>query len=80
MIESTFPIIKKIELVNLRPYYEGRITVDQLKKEFTVEVCLVHAESQKIFQFVDQLYGFDDPKDALDSGVQRLSQYLKGHG
>ncbi|TNF02059.1 MAG: hypothetical protein EP326_03555 [Deltaproteobacteria bacterium] len=60
------------------PYREGRITVNRMEKSFSVEIDVVQKESRKIFKHVDILYHFEDEQEAIDAGVQRLSQFLKG--
>lgn len=60
------------------PYREGRITVNLMDKSFSVEIDVVQKESRKIFKHVDILYHFEDEQEAIDAGVQRLSQFLKG--
>lgn len=62
------------------PYREGRITVNLMDHSFTVEIDVVQKESRKIYKHVDILYHFDDEQEAIDAGVQRLSQFLKGEG
>jgi hypothetical protein len=62
------------------PYREGRITVNRLESRFTVEIDIVQKESRKIYRHVDILYHFADEQEAIDAGVQRLSQFLKGEG
>lgn len=62
------------------PYLEGRITVNQMEKSFSVEIDVVQKESRKIYKHVDILYHFEDEQEAIDAGVQRLSLFLKGEG
>ena len=49
-----------------------------MEKSFSVEIDVVQKESRKIFKHVDILYHFEDEQEAIDAGVQRLSQFLKG--
>lgn len=58
----------------------GRITLNLHGYDFAVEVDIVQKESRKIRKHVDTLYKIDNHEDALQLGVQRLAQFLKGHG
>jgi len=58
----------------------GRITLNLHGEAFTVEIDIVQKESRKIWHHVDTLYKVDSRDDALQMGVQRLSQFLRGDG
>lgn len=58
----------------------GRITLNLHGETFTVEIDIVQKDSRKIWHHVDTLYKLDDRDNALQLGVQRLSQFLQGEG
>lgn len=62
------------------PHRIGRLTVNKIQAskriEFLVEIDIVFAESKKIWGHVVTLYHFEDQQEAIDAGVQKLSQYL----
>ena len=58
-------------------YREGRVVVNFDRNEFYCEVDIVQIESQKIWMHIGILYHFDSPRDAMDAGVQFLSDALK---
>ncbi|MCO4792296.1 MAG: hypothetical protein KC493_01195 [Bacteriovoracaceae bacterium] len=59
------------------PFLEGRISLNKLDNGFCVEVDVVQKESRKIYKHIDILYGHEDEQEAIDAGVQRLSQFFK---
>ena len=61
-------------------YRMGRITLNLHGQTFTVEIDIVQKESRKIWHHVDTLYKIEDRDHALQEAVQRLSQFLQGHG
>jgi hypothetical protein len=66
--------------INGDDYRVGRLTLSLLTQAFSVEIAIVQKESKKIVHHVETLYGISDRDEALASGVQRLSQFLKGKG
>lgn len=58
----------------------GRITLNLHGETFTVEIDIVQKDSRKIWHHVDTIYKIDDRDNALQLGVQRLSQFLQGQG
>lgn len=58
----------------------GRITLNLHGDTFTVEVNIVQKESRKIWHHIDTLYKVENRDHALQMGVQRLSQFLRGEG
>lgn len=58
----------------------GRITINLHSDAFTVEIDIVQKDSRKIWHHIDTLYKVDNRDDALQLGVQRLSQFLRGDG
>lgn len=77
-MQKEFPQYFFLVLQN-EPYLEGRITLNKIDSGFFVEIDIVQKKSRKIYKHVENLYGFDDEKEAVDAGVQRLSNFLKGH-
>ena len=67
---------KFIKINKLHPFYEGRVIVNNISGRFSAEIAIVHSETKKIFQYVDTTYGADEAKEALDLGIQILSDYL----
>lgn len=59
------------------PYLIGRLTLNKVHNGLSVEIDIVIKEGLKIFKSVDRLYGIDGDHEALDLGVQRLSEFLK---
>lgn len=70
-----FPTEKYIDLDN-NPYLMGRITINQVGKDFHAEVDIIHRESHKIFRHVDIVYNEGSAEEALIVGVQRLRKFL----
>lgn len=58
----------------------GRITLNLHGQNYTVEIDVVQKSSRKIWHHVDTLYKLENHEDALQLGVQRLAQFLKGQG
>ena len=58
----------------------GRITLNLHSDGFVVEIDIVQKESRKIWQHVDTIYKLEQADDALQTAVQRLSQFLSGQG
>jgi hypothetical protein len=73
---TDYPVEKYIELEN-NPYLLGRITLNQVKEEFSAEVDIIHRESHKIFRHVDIIYRQLSAEEALILGVQRLRTFLE---
>lgn len=73
MIE--FPAENYIELEN-NPYLLGRITLHLVKESYHCEVDIIHKESHKIYLHVAILYHLSSREEALNSGVQKLRNYL----
>lgn len=71
-----FPQEHFVELKALSPYFVGRITVYQEGTGFNLDVDIIQAESGKIYNHVDRLYGEDELQDALASAVQLMKNYL----
>lgn len=59
------------------PYLVGRLTLNKVHNGLSVEIDIVQKEGLKIFRSVDRLYGIDSDDEALDLGVQKLSEFLK---
>jgi hypothetical protein len=72
---TIYPAEKYIELDN-NPYLFGRITINQVKEQFTAEIDIIHRESHKIFRHVDIIYGQLSGEEAFIIGVQRLRRFL----
>lgn len=73
MIE--FPSENYIDLDN-NPYLLGRITVHLVKSDYHCEVDIIHKESHKIFKHIAILYHLSSAQEAVNSGVQRLRNFL----
>ena len=71
-----FPQDFFIEIEN-NDHLLGRITVNQFKTRFNTEISIIMRESKKIYSHVDSLYDLEDPKEAIDQSVLRLSEYLR---
>lgn len=54
----------------------GRLTLNLVHDGVTVEVEIVQKEGRKIWAMVDRLYRIESDDEAMDLGVQRLSDYL----
>jgi len=65
-----------IELSGISPYFIGRIVIHQNDQFFNVDIDIVQSESGKIINHVKSLYNEPDARDALDSSVQHLKNYL----
>ncbi|MBT3585740.1 MAG: hypothetical protein HN509_12620 [Halobacteriovoraceae bacterium] len=57
-------------------YRIGRLTLTKITESFNVEIDIVSKENKKIWAHIDVLYNLNDPQEALDRGVQRLSEFL----
>lgn len=73
---ENFPQEFFIELIG-DPHLEGRLTVNQIRQGYSVEVDLVFFESKKIFRHLTILYGLESSTEAMDQGTQFLSSYLR---
>ena len=73
---TIYPVEKYIELEN-NPYLLGRITLNQVKEEFTAEVDIIHRESHKIFKHVTIIYRQQSAQEALILGIQSLRHFLE---
>ncbi len=73
---TDYPVEKYIDLEN-NPYLLGRITLNQVKEEFSAEVDIIHRESHKIFRHVDIIYRQLSAEEALILGIQRLRTFLE---
>jgi hypothetical protein len=58
-------------------FLEGRLTINQLKSSFWVEVDLVQIESRKIWVHVGDLHNIASEDEATYRSVQMLSDFLK---
>ncbi len=58
-------------------FLEGRLTINQLKNSYWVEVDLVQIESRKIWVHVGDLHNIPSEDEATYRSVQMLSDYLK---
>ena len=75
MNSDSLPLEKYIELEN-DPYYLARITVNQYKSTFHVELDIIHKETHKIYKHLGRFYDFSDMDDALETGYQRLKDLI----
>lgn len=58
-------------------FYEGRLTINSLKKGFSVEVELVQKQSKKIVRPIIVLYELDSEQEACDRGMQELASFVR---
>lgn len=62
--------------LNGEPFMVGRITINKVHNGLSVEIDILQKENRKIFKAVGRLYGIDNEHEALDLGIQKLSDYL----
>lgn len=74
---NSFPKIHYVTIENLKPYYQGRITISKLGIRFNAEIDLIQIETGKIFEHVGALYKIEDEREALDSAMFKLQGYLR---
>lgn len=55
----------------------GRVTLNIDRGKFTTEIAIVQRESKKIFQYIDTISGYEDPREILDQSVLVIGKYLK---
>lgn len=77
MIDNDFPQEHYIELTGLSPHFVGRIVIFKQEELFNVEIDIVQNESGKIYNHVKSLYQQPEPREALDTAVQHLKNYLQ---
>jgi hypothetical protein len=75
-MSNEFPQEHLIELSGISPFLVGRIQIFKQYNLFNVEIDIIQVESGKIHNHVKSLYNQDDARDALDSSVQVLKNYL----
>lgn len=75
-INEEYPQDYFIELEN-EDYRVGRLSLNKLQNTFVMEIDIVQKESMKIWQHVDILFNLPERDEAIDAGVQRLSNFLK---
>jgi len=71
-----FPQEFFIELVSNENFL-GRLTVNKVSASFTCEIDIVQRESRKIFHHIKILYNLPDKFEAIESGRQRLGQFVQ---
>ncbi|MCR9203939.1 MAG: hypothetical protein NXH75_05150 [Halobacteriovoraceae bacterium] len=59
------------------PYLIGRLILNKVHNGLSVEIDIVQKEGLKIFKSIDRLYGIESDHEAIDLGVQKLSEFLK---
>lgn len=79
MIREEFPKEYFLKIEN-DEFREGRITLNKLSQNYSVEIDIVQTESRKIWKHVDVIYNQTEMDEAIDAGVQRLANFLKGQG
>ncbi len=72
-----YPKEHLLDLEN-NPYYVGRLTLVKLKKDFSVDIDIVFKDGHKIFYHVETLFNFPEEREALESGIQKLSEFVRG--
>lgn len=76
-MKNEYPVDYFIEIEGDN-YRVGRLSLNSIGSSFTVEIDIVQKETKKIWTHVDILYGKSDKDEALEDGVQRLSNFLQG--
>lgn len=74
-LSSPFPKELFFPLEN-EPYFLGRLTINQILEEYSVEIDIVNTESKKIFYHVDMLFRRQNYEDAVQEGIDCLSKFL----
>jgi hypothetical protein len=59
-------------------YLLGRLTLNKAHDGLSMEIDIVQKEGRKIYYSVDRLYRIDSDDEAIDLGVQKLADFLKG--
>lgn len=75
-MDKDFPQEHFIELSGMSSFLVGRIQIFRQYNLFNTEIDIIQIESGKIHNHVKSLYNQDDARDALDSSVQVLKNYL----
>ena len=75
-LSDYFPQEHFIKLQGLDPHFVGRIILFKANRGFDVEIDIVQSETGKIYNHVRSLYNQEEPREALDSAVQYLKDYL----
>ncbi len=77
MLKESYPQEHYIELTGLSPFLVGRITImQQGMGHFNVDIDIIQNESGKIYNHVRSLYNESDARDALDTAIQYLKDFL----
>ena len=76
VMSNHFPQEHFLRLGHLDPYFKGRIIIYQGPGGYDLEIDIVQSETGKIYNHVKSMYNQDDPREALDSAVQCLRDYL----
>ena len=58
-------------------FLEARLSINERKSSFWVEVDIVQTESRKIWAHVGNLYNIPDEDEAVYKAVQMTADYLK---
>ena len=60
------------------PYYQGKISIYLLKKEFYSDVQIIFKDGQKIYAHIGSFFNFESEDECLNTSLQKLSDYLLG--
>lgn len=72
-----YPKTHYVTIENLKPYYQGRITISKLGNKYNSQIDLVQTETGKIFEHIADIYAIEDHREALDLSMYKLQLYLK---
>lgn len=75
---QNYPVERFVKLSST--FLDGRLTLNHCQPPngpYMVEVDLIQRESAKIFRHIKTLYGFSDPQEAEEMGLQVLADHLK---
>ena len=76
IIDEEYPQDYFVELEN-EDFRVGRLSLNKMQESYVMEIDIVQKESMKIWQHVDILFNLPEKDEAIDAGVQRLSNFLK---
>lgn len=72
-----YPKTHYVTIENLKPYYQGRITISKLGSLFNSEIDVVQTETGKIYVHVANLFSVEDEREAIDLSLFKLQTYLR---
>lgn len=57
----------------------GKLTLNKHHDGFSIDIDIVLKENQRIWHHVDSIYGIYEEREAIETGVFKLGQFLKGN-